>query len=345
MNTSANYLGLQLNSPIVIGACSLTQNPEMVRQLSIAGAGAIVLPSLFEEQIVHHMFEDGERAQPVESHFEAIDYDEANDRYNGGPIEYLASIKRLKRVTGIPVIANLNGCSTGDWLNFAREIELSGADAIEVTLDCELANAPRSANDVDQDLVGRVAQVCDIVDIPVSVKLSPFHSNLPHLAWQLVDAGVAGLVCFAHEPAWHIAIEQVGSTFNWGLTPASNINGTIAGLVRVRAGGPEISVAASGGVCVPQDLIKTILAGADVAMVTSEVYRSGPDAVAHILDGVSSYLNRHGFMSFAELIASRPSPLMSMRSMQIGCFTRGREFVEPTAGIQFHSGDRWGHLQ
>lgn len=345
VNTSVKYLGLHLNSPVIVGACSLTQKPEMVRELAIAGAGAIVLPSLFEEQIVHQMLADGKTPSENESHLEAARYEEAEDAYNGGPSEYLETIKNLKRVTGIPVIANLNGCTEGRWLGFAKEIELAGADAIELALDSELADSACGADEVERRLIDSVTEVCDLVNVPVSVKLTSFHTNLANLAWRLTEAGAAGLVCFAHEPAWQVETEHVGATINWALTPASNINATIAGLIRVRAKGPAISVAASGGISVPQDLIKTIIAGADVAMVTSEVYRTGPDAVAHLLDGLGSYLFRHGFTSFEEFIASRPSPCRSIRGMQVGSLTGCQEFVDPTPAVNHRSGDRWGHIR
>ena len=344
MNTSTHYLGLHLNSPIVIGACSLTQRPEMVRELSIAGAGAVVLPSLFEEQIVHQMMDQGKEPSPSETRIEAACYAESEDSYNGGPNEYLSNIRQLKSVTAIPVIANLNGCTDGHWLDFSREIEQAGADALELSLDSEVADSACSADEVESRLLESVTDVCDMVNIPVSVKLTPFHTNLSNLSWRLLEAGASGVVCFAHEPAWHVATEQIAATLNWGLTPASNINSTIAGLVRVRANGPDFSVAASGGISVPQDLIKTIIAGADVSMVTSEVYRAGPDAVAHLLDGLSCYLQRHGFMSFQEFVASRPSSGHAIRRMQVSSLTRCQEFIDPTPGMQHQSGDRWGHM-
>lgn len=315
----------------------------MVRELSIAGAGAVVLPSLFEEQIVHQMLERGKETCACEDKVEAACYTESEDVYNGGPAEYLNTIQRLKDVTAIPVLANLNGCTEGRWLDFARELEFAGADGIEVSLDNDLATASKSADQVEGRLLECVNELSDSVNIPIGVKLTPFHTNLANLAWRLVEAGAAGVVCFAHEPSWLVEIDKVAATLNWGLTPASNINSTLAGLVRIRSGGPEISVAASGGISAPQDLIKTIIAGADVTMVTSEVYRAGPDSIAHLLEGLTSYLMRHGFSSFSEFTASRPVLNSAVRRMEVCSLTRCQEFIDPTPDVHQHSGDRWGH--
>lgn len=344
MKTSANYMGLHLNSPIVVGSCSLTQKPEMVRELSIAGAGAVVLPSLFEEQIVHRMLEQGDDPSPCESQVEAAYYTESEDTYNGGPSEYLGNIQRLKDVTAIPIIASMNGCTDGRWLHFAREIEAAGADGLEVSLDRGTSDSSLSADQVEGRMIECVTELCDSVNIPISVKLTPFHTSLSNLAWRIVEAGASGIVCFAHEPSWMVSTERVAATLNWGLTPASNINSTLAGLVRIRSGGPEISVAASGGISAPQDLIKTIIAGANVAMVTSEVYRAGPDSVAHLLEGLTSYLGRHGFLSFEDFVASRPALDSAIRRMEVCSLTRCQEFVDPTPAVHQQSGDRWGHL-
>ncbi len=345
LNTTAEYLGLQLTSPIVIGSSSLTRNPEDVRELAIAGAGAIVLPSLFEEQVVHQLILDGKQPRENEELVEAASYTESEDEYNGGPQEYLELITRLKGTTAIPVIASLNGCTDGRWLGIASDIEQAGADAIEITLESDVTDASLGADQVEEQMLSCVGELCDLVTIPISVKLSPFHTNLANLAWRLTEAGVTGIVCFAHDPIWEIATDRIEATMKWELTPAGCVNPTIAGLIRVRSGGPPISLAASGGISAPADLIRTILAGADVGMITSEIYRSGPDAVAHLLDGLHSYLERHGFDSFAALTQGRPKPKRSARKLRVDCLTHDQEFVDPTPRLPTQTGDRWGHLR
>lgn len=342
-NTTANYLGLQLSSPIIVGACSLTRSPEMVRELAIAGAGAVVLPSLFEEQVVHRLEQRGEVTTPGESQIESFGYDSSGDAYNGGPEDYLSLVSELKKVIGVPVIASLNGCTGGQWLEIAREIEQVGADAIEATLESELNEPNVSADEVEERMLACISELCDMVNIPVSIKLKPHHTNLANLAWRIAEVGAAGVVCFAHDTTWHVEADTVRVVPNWGLTPAGRVNPTISGLIRIRTQGPTFSVAASGGVSSVEDVINTVIAGADTVMIASEIYRSGPDIVSHLLDGLQSYLFRHGFGAFSELVASRPKPKSFMRSMQIDCLTRSNKFVDPTPKVSAETGDRWGH--
>jgi dihydroorotate dehydrogenase (fumarate) len=345
-DTVAHYLGMRLNSPIVVGSSPMTLNPETVRELSIAGAGAIVLPSLFEEQIVHRLIERGKNASAEEAFVESISYEQREDTYNGGPQSYLDSIVSLKATTGLPVIANLNGCTGGNWLNVAAEIEEAGADAIEVMLEPEVSDASTSADGIEQVLLDCVCTLCDQVSIPVAVKLSTFHTSLANLAWRLAEAGAAGLVCFSHDPMWEVHTERIEASLNWLLTPASNINPTIAGLVRARSGGPSISLAASGGICTPEDLVRVTIAGADVVMVTSEIYRSGPDVISHMLDGLCNYLTRHDLGSYEQLIRCRPLPKPFLRSAYLKSVTQSPPYADPTPHrLPPHSGDRWGHLQ
>jgi dihydroorotate dehydrogenase (fumarate) len=345
MKTNTNYLGLELKSPIVIGSCSLTCQPERVRELASAGAGAAVLPSLFEEQIVHQLIADGKSREVIEDEVESRGYDPSEDEYNGGPNEYLEMVRQMADVASIPIIASLNGCSGGHWLEFSNAVEQAGADALEISLDGECLDRAMSADQVEEELIACVRKVCGYVSIPVSVKLSSFHTNLSNLAWRLAEAGAQGVVCFAHEPAWRVGLEETRPKLTWELTPASSTNQTIAGLLRLRRNGSGISVAACGGISTAEDLSQVIIAGASVAMVTSEVYRSGPEAVSRLLEGLCSLMESRGFQSFADFASSRPKLHQSMRSRAIGALTKAGEFVDPTTAIGQQCGDRWGHLQ
>ena len=345
LDISTSYLGMKLQSPIVVGSCPLVLNPEMVRQLSIAGAGAIVLPSLFEEQIVHQRKECGEDVSEEEAMIEWMCYGKVEGRYNGGPQAYLDAIASLKSVAVIPIIANLNGCTSGHWIHFAREIQLAGADAIEIMIESEIYDPSCSADEVERRLLDSVVTLCDEIEIPISVKLSQFHTNLPNLAWRLLEAGVTGIVCFAHDPVWNVCTERIKTSPKWELTHCSNINPTIAGLIRVRSGCPTISLAASGGVCSPLDFTKVLIAGADVAMVTSEVYRSGSEAITTLFSGLQTFLEDHSFESFGAFLESRPTPSRSLRGASLQSLTRPKRYEDPTPRLPFgNSGDRWGHL-
>jgi dihydroorotate dehydrogenase (fumarate) len=345
-NVSANYLGLRLNSPIVIGSSPMTLNPETVRELAIAGAGAIVLPSLFEEQIEPDLLANTETKRAAASSaglMSGENYREEN--YNGGPKEYLASIRRLKSATGLPVIGSLNGCSGGSWLTFAARMQEAGADALEFTFESAALDPSQSADEIEQRQLDCVSDLCDQVGIPVAVKLSPFHTNLPNLAWRLIEAGALGLICFAHDPNWRISTESIAASLNWALTPASDINQTISGLIRVRCGGPSISMAASGGLSSVEDIIKSTIAGADIAMLASEIYRSGPSVVTHLVEGIASYLDRHGFQSFDEFVRARPTFQSCLRNDYLHCLTQPeRSMDQPPTPQKRIEGDRWGHV-
>ncbi len=205
----ARFMGLKLMSPLIVGACPLTRCPERVREFAIAGAGAVVLPSLFEEQIVHQRITLGIEPSDDESMAEQMAYEPCEDNYNGGPTEYLRTIVDLKHVTSIPIIASLDGFTGGQWLSFARDIESSGADAIELNLHTDFANPTLSADVIEESMLDCVRSVCECVSIPVSVKLLPFYTSLPNLAWRLTQAGVAGLVVFGREPNWIVQPDKL----------------------------------------------------------------------------------------------------------------------------------------
>ena len=344
---NADYLGLHLSSPIVIGACALTQQPEYVRELAIAGAGAVVLPSLFEEQIVAHLLASGGKTSSREQLAETAGSPSIQDAYNGGPEFYLRTIGQLKHCVGIPIIANLDGFTDGQWLKFACQLQNAGADAIELNFHTDCSNPGSSAAEIENTLIDCVCQICDAVTIPVSVKLAPYFTSLANVAWRLVEAGVAGIVIFAHEPVWETHFERLSATTTWALTPSGNVQPTIAGLVRIRAGGPQISIAASGGVSNPTNVIQVIIAGADVAMVTSEIYRRGPDVVAHMLDGIRAYLRRSGFDSFKALTIARPAKADSLdqRLNLLHSLTHDGCYDDPTPTVADRSGNRWGHVK
>lgn len=343
----ADYLGLHLSSPIVIGACTLTRQPEYVRNLAIAGAGAVVLPSLFEEQIVTYLVQTGVQPDANEERAEAKGSSFIQDTYNGGPEAYLQTIGELKHCVGIPIVANMNGYTDGQWLTFARDLQNAGADAIELCLHTDCANPGLSADEIEDKLINSVCSVCDAVTIPISVKLAPYFTSLANVSWRLIEAGAAGVVIFAHEPVWETHLDRLTATTNWSLTPSGNVQPTLAGLIRVRAGGPPVSVAASGGVSNPTNLIQVVIAGADIAMVTSEIYRGGPDVVAHMVDGVRGYLQRAGLESFNALKRARPIRVDSLdqRLNLLHSLTSEACYDDPTPTVPDHGSNRWGHAQ
>lgn len=341
---TARYMGMNLSSPVVVGACPMTRCPETVREYVIAGAGAVVLPSLFEEQIVHRQIDLGLEPSEQESSVDAT-YERREDQYNGGPTDYLKTIEQLKKITSVPIIASLDGFTGGSWLSFSRQIESSGADAIELNLHTDFANPALSADDVEEAMLECVRTVCDCVSIPVSVKLLPFFTSLPNLAWRLTESGASGIVIFGREPNWVVQPDELRATTQWSLTPAGFISTTISGLIRVRSGGPPISIAGSGGVSSPAEVAQIILAGADVAMVTSEVQREGPDAISHMVEGLINFLARNEYESFEAFTKKRPKPQLatSQRRSYLQPLTDPDGYRDPSPALPARTGDRWGH--
>ena len=274
-----------------------------------------------------------------------MSYEQSEDKYNGGPDAYLESISSHKKFSDVPVIASLNGCTGGHWLSFALDLQRAGADAIELMLEPEITEPSVSGDRVERELLACVTFLCDQVSIPVSVKLSPYHTNLSNLAWRLTEAGASGLVGFAHATSWEVSTDSIKTSIKWSLTHSGNINPTIDGLIRLRSGGPSISLAASGGICSIEDVTCVVISGADVAMVTSEIYRAGPEAIEGMISGLRNFLSFHKFNSFVDFTRSRPGPTHSLRRSRLQSMTSLQKFDDPTPEEPHHSGDRWGHLR
>ena len=330
------YLGLKLNSPVIVGACPLTIAPESLRQMATSGAGAIVLPSLFQEQF----------APP---HQPALDRESSEflQTYNGGPDQYLPLLQQAKQASSLPVIASLNGYRAGEWLDFARSIESAGTDALELNIQPTIVSAHQSSAEIETALVELVRQVCSMVSIPVAVKLSRHFTNPANLAERLQQVGAAGLVLFAHEVKWDVAIERLRWTSHWELTPIDSLGPTLAGIIQTRVADLRLSIAASGGIRSAEDAAKAMLAGADAVMIVSEIYRSGPTAIGTIISGLQRHLEAGGFATLADFLAARPTAERRTRHEArfdyLDPLTRSDRYHDPTPQPGLPSGDRYGH--
>ncbi len=340
---TTTYLGMELKSPVIAGSCPLTIQPETVRQLVEAGAGAIVLPSMLQEQIVHA---EMKASDPVGAANNS-GYQPQQDAYNGGVEQYLATIRDLKRREQVPIVASINGASEGACIRYAKEIQSSGADALELNWPPIITHPDESAEQIEQHLVGMVQRLCSSLSIPVAVKLNQRFTNLASIARQLQDVGAAGLILFTHLPQWDVSIDRMHWTIRWELSPVRSLGGVLEGIVRARTGGLEISVAASGGVRTAEDAIKTMIAGADVVMVTSEIYREGPDAVRRIVEGISQFLDTSHYESLLAFQQARPDvelgPERLMRLEYVDPLTRSEHYRDPTPVPANETGDAFGH--
>jgi dihydroorotate dehydrogenase (fumarate) len=290
VDTSTSYLGLKLPHPFMAGASPFGRHLDGVKRLEDAGCAAVVLHSIFEEQItqktsghVRHMGPDDQQFAEVLAQFPA-----AND-YPMGPDEYATHISRAKQAVGIPIIASMNGSSAESWLRFARVLEQAGADALELNLYEVVTDLATPAVAVERQLAGIVSDVKRLVKIPVAVKLSPFFSALANMARQLEQAGADGLVLFNrfYQPDIDIKTGTVVSRAD--LSTSAEL------LLRLRwiailHGRVRPSLALTGGVETPADGVKAILAGADVVQMVSALLRHGPAYVMTMRRGLEQWL-------------------------------------------------------
>jgi dihydroorotate dehydrogenase (fumarate) len=300
MNLETNYLGLKLSNPLMVGASPFGDNLHLARQLQEAGASALVMRSLFEEQIdaeqraLNHHVES-----PAESHPEARSYFPEYADYQISPDNYVRQIAHLKSTLSIPVIASLNGCRPGGWTDYAARFEAAGADAIELNLYQLVTDPNWDADGVEADMLETVSLVTGSVRIPVSVKLSPFHTSPVQFALSLERAGAAGVVLFNrfYQPDFNIEDLEVQPQLKLSDQSELLIRLRWLAIISPRA---QRSLAATGGVHGAHDAIKAILAGAHAVQLVSVLLRHGPRVLSIILDGVRQWMRDHGYENIDE---------------------------------------------
>ena len=298
---STRYLGFDLANPLVASASPMTGDLDTLRRLEAAGAAAIVLPSLFEEQItqeamaVHHALEFGS-----EHYSESVGgYLPEMERYNTGPDSYLELVTGAKRALGIPVIASLNGTSSGGWTHYARLCEDAGADAVELNVYLVAADPDTPGSEIEQRYVDLVASVDGAVSIPLAVKVGPYFSAMAHMARRLAGAGADGLVLFNRFYQPDIDLESLEVAPNLVLSTSTEVRLVLRWMAILR-GRVAASLAATTGVHTPEDVVKLVLAGADVTMLASALLRNGPEYVATLLDGTTAWFEEHGYSSLEQ---------------------------------------------
>jgi len=294
------YLGLELRNPLAASASPLTGHLEMLRELEDAGAAAVVLPSLFEEQLkrdelaVRGYFESGMN-QFVNTLRELSEL----DLYNTGPAKYLRKIQQAKQALSIPVIGSLNGVGVGNWARHARLLEEAGADAVELNVYFVPTDPQATAVQVEQRYLDLVAAVREAVTVPLAVKLGPYFSSLPNLASRLVEVGADGLVLFNRFLQPDIDLETLQINPRLALSTSAELRLPLRWIAILRPQLP-ISLAASTGVQTSADVLKLILVGADVAMTTSALLRHGPAYLRTLVDGLSTWLEQRGYASITQ---------------------------------------------
>jgi len=295
------YLGLELRNPLVASASPLTGHLEILRELEEAGAAAVVMPSLFEEQLerdelaVRGYFESG-----IDQFVNTLSELSELDLYNTGPADYLGKIKRAKQALSIPVIGSLNGAGAGDWARHARLLEEAGADAVELNVYFVPTDPQVTAVQVEERYLDLVAAVREAVTVPLAVKLGPYFSSLPNLARRLVDVGADGLVLFNRFLQPDIDLETLRINPRLALSTSAELRLPLRWIAILRPQLP-ISLAASTGVQTSGDVLKLILVGADVVMTTSALLRHGPAYLRTLLDGLPAWLEERGYGSITQV--------------------------------------------
>lgn len=295
------YLGLRLPTPFVVGASPLADDVGVLLKLEAAGAGAVVMHSLFEEQLTRETLAADELlTAPSESFAEALSYFPSSSDYALGPDDYLDQIRTLKRALRIPVIASLNGCTPGGWVAHASLIEDAGADALELNIYDVITDPELCAEEVESRLLEIVTAVRERVRIPLSVKLAPFYTSLPDVVRRLYLCGVQGVVLFNRFYQPDLDIEELAVQPRLYLSTSSELLLRLRWLAILHGKFP-ISLALSGGVHKGGDAIKGLMSGADVVQVVSLILRHGPAAFGALVEEVTAWLAAHEYGSVDEL--------------------------------------------
>jgi dihydroorotate dehydrogenase (fumarate) len=309
IDLNTKYLGLTLKSPLVASASPLCESMDNLRRMEDSGVGAAVLPSLFEEQLdIESDAIDRNLSRGDESFGESLNYFPDLQTYNLGPEGYLELIRRAKRTVSIPVIASLNGTSLGGWLRYAHLMQQAGADAVELNLYGVVADADINSSAVEQKYCEIVSQVKAGVSIPVAVKLSPFFTALPYFARRLDEAGADALVLFNRFYQPEFDLESLD------VVPALTLSTPQELLLRLHwvailYGQIGADLAVTGGVHRAGDVLKTIMAGANVAMMTSALLEDGIEHVRNVLEQIVRWMEEHEYESIRQMKGS-----MSRRS-------------------------------
>lgn len=304
MDLKTTYLGLELPHPFVVGASPIAARLDRVRLAEDSGAAALVMNSLFEEQIIHH--EEGLQKHVLsheDSFAEATSYFPAADEFDLGPDEYLERIREIKQAVDIPVIASLNGTNLGTWMEYAKYMEEAGADALELNLYYQPRSAEESSEQVEGNLVEVVDKVRQSVKLPLAVKLSPFFSSLPNFIKRIEDKGANAAVIFNRFYQPDIDIENLEAVPSLKLSDSSEL------LLRLRwlailSGRTQLDLAVTGGVHTAEDAIKAVMAGADCIQLVSTLLRHGLPQITKLRNEMAQWMEEKEYNSLEQMKGS-----------------------------------------
>lgn len=304
VDLSTEYLGLELKNPLVVAACTLTEKLDDLRRLEEAGAAAAVLYSLFEEQIEHEEVETQRvYERGAESFPEALTYFPELEDYRVGPDSYLQHVEKAKKAVSIPVIASLNGTSQGGWVRYAKLMQDAGADALELNIYFIAADMQMTGQQVESQYLELVSAVKESVAIPLAVKVGPYFSSPGHMAVQLAELGADGLVLFNRFLQPNIDLEKLE------ISPRLVLSTTYELLLPLRwiailYGRTKASLALTSGIHTAKGMLKALLAGADVGMVASVLYKKGFGQIGTILSEMCQWMEQKEYESVGQLKGS-----------------------------------------
>jgi dihydroorotate dehydrogenase (fumarate) len=314
------YMGMKLRTPLVVSASPLSQEIGSIRRLEDVGASAVVLYSLFEEQLRQESLElDYHLNAGTESFAESLSFFPQASEYRLGPEGYLEHIRKARQAVGIPIIASLNGATAGGWAEYGREIEEAGADAIECNIYSIQTDPDVTSAEIEQTYIDIVKSVKKSVSIPVAVKISPYFSNLANMAKRLDQAGANALVLFNRFYQPDIDLEELEIRPNVLLsTPqALRLPLTCIGILYGRV---QASLAGTSGVHDAPDVIKLLMAGANVTMMCSALLRNGINHLHNVENGVVDWMEKHEYESVQQMQGS----MSQLRCPDPGAFERAQ---------------------
>ncbi|MGA2353568.1 MAG: dihydroorotate dehydrogenase-like protein [Terriglobales bacterium] len=329
MDLSTQYLGMQLRTPLVASASPLSHEIAGIRALEDNGASAIVLFSLFEEQLHKEALElELHLNAGTESFAESLTYFPHSSEFHTGPEEYLNHIRRAKAAVDIPIIASLNGATLGGWTKYARQVEQAGADAIECNLYSIPTNTEILGSEIEASYADILREVKTSVHIPVAAKLSPFFSNLANMAKRLDHLGTNGLVLFNRFYQPDIDLEELEIKPNVLLSSPQDLRLPLT-WIGILYGRIRASLAATSGVHSAEDAIKLLMVGADVTMLCSALLRHGVGHLRHVEQGMIDWMEHHEYESVHQMQGS----MSQLRCPDPGAFERA-QYMRAVKGLQ-----------
>lgn len=329
IDLSTTYMGLKLRTPLVPSASPLSQELDSIRRLEDSGASAVVLSSLFEEQLRQESLElDHRLAEHRESFAEALTFLPETSEFRVGPEAYLNHIRKAKQAVAIPVIASLNGATVGGWTAYAKEMEQAGADAIECNIYSIPSNRDITAAEIEQDYIEIVKAVKSAVKVPVAVKLSPFFTNMANMAKRVDEAGADALVLFNRFYQPDIDLDELEIRPNVLLSTPQALRLPLT-WVGILFGRVHANLAATSGVHDSEDVVKLLMVGSDVTMLCSTLLRNGISHLGYLEEGLVRWMERHEYDSVQQMKGS----MSQLRCPDPSAFERA-QYMKAVKGVQ-----------